>query len=526
DRHPQHHPPAGHAPAGAQPDLGARPDLDRPADGRARRDHRQHRAPVHPEGPGDQRRQPLLDRDGLRPRLRQPAAPGRAAGRPLRPPPGLHRRPGRLRRGLAPRRPGDQRGAPAGRSRPPGTGRRPRLARRPGPHHHDLPRRQGAQPRLRRVRRDVGRRGGRRSHPGRLADRPRPAARDRRLAPDLPHQRPDRDRRRPAVAEVPQRVGVAPRPAGPAGRRDRHARPPRGRLRPLPRGHGGLDRHLDGRQPRRGRRAAGTLRRRREPGGAPAAAVPGLHQPHPRRELRGDVPRTRGDVRDVLLPEPVHPERHGVHPAQGRRRLPAVHARHRGRGRAGVQPGQPDRPSLHLRRGHPAGGRRPVRLLPAALRHLLPRGGGDGDLRRRPAAVHRPDGVRHGAHLRARHPHGRPPPPQPGLGHRLGCPEHRAAGRWGARSRGARDRRDADLHRPWRRAGEGGCGGRRPGASARGPAADAGGRPAADLHRGVDAGLPGRGDPDARGLGRDLGVPRRQARRARDLRPGGRARRL
>ena len=50
----------------------------------------------------------------------------------------------------------------------------------------------------------------------------------------------------------------------------------------------------------------------REPGRAPAAAVPRVPQPDPRQQLRGDVPGPGRDVRDVLLPEPLHPERHGL----------------------------------------------------------------------------------------------------------------------------------------------------------------------------------------------------------------------
>ena len=45
----------------------------------------------------------------------------------------------------------------------------------------------------------------------------------------------------------------------------------------------------------------------------------------------GDVPGPGRDVRDVLLPQPVHPERHGLQPDQGRRRVPAVLRGHRGR---------------------------------------------------------------------------------------------------------------------------------------------------------------------------------------------------
>ena len=60
-------------------------------------------------------RQPALGRHRLRPGLRQPAAARRPPRRPLRPPQGLHDRPGHLRRRLAARRPRHQRGPPAGR---------------------------------------------------------------------------------------------------------------------------------------------------------------------------------------------------------------------------------------------------------------------------------------------------------------------------------------------------------------------------------------------------------------------------
>ena len=94
---------------------------------------------------------------------------------------------------------------------------------------------------------------------------------------------------------------------------------------------------------------AGPARRvpaRREPGRAPAAADPGVRQPHPRGELRGDVLRPGRDVRDVLLPQPVHPERDGLQPDRGRRRVPAVLRRPGARRRHLVEPDQPDRPAL------------------------------------------------------------------------------------------------------------------------------------------------------------------------------------
>ncbi len=117
------------------------------------------------------------------------------------------------------------------------------------------------------------------------------------------------------------------------------------------------------------RRDADRVHAGREPRRAPAAAVPGLPAPHPRRELRRDVPGAGGDVRDVLLPQPVHPERHGLQPDRGRPGVPAVLRRHRGRRRPDLQPDQPGRPALPGRGRHAAGRRRAVRVLPAALRH-------------------------------------------------------------------------------------------------------------------------------------------------------------
>ena len=81
----------------AAPGMGARAHLGGAADGGARRHHRQHRPAVHPARPGHLAGEPDLGRDRLRPRLRRPAAARRPARRPLRPPPGLHDRPHRLR---------------------------------------------------------------------------------------------------------------------------------------------------------------------------------------------------------------------------------------------------------------------------------------------------------------------------------------------------------------------------------------------------------------------------------------------
>ena len=105
----------------------------------------------------------------------------------------------------------------------------------------------------------------------------------------------------------------------------------------------------------------------------PLLPLADLHQPDPRGQLRGDVPGTGRDVRDVLLPEPAHPERHRLQPAARGRRVPAVRARHRRLGcRAGLQPDQPVRPALPGRCRHLAGGVGTLRVLPAAVRrHVL-----------------------------------------------------------------------------------------------------------------------------------------------------------
>ena len=131
------------------------------------------------------------------------------------------------------------------------------------------------------------------------------------------------------------RESEAHRPqARPPRRRARHPGSPRPGLRLQPCRRRRLDRPVDDRQPGRRRDPARRLHPRREPLRGPAAALPGVHAPHPRGVVRGDVPRPGRDVRDVLLPQPVHPERHGLQPDRGRRRVPALLRRHRGRRRA------------------------------------------------------------------------------------------------------------------------------------------------------------------------------------------------
>ena len=145
-----------------------------------------------------------------------------------------------LRRRLAARRPGHQRGAAARRPWPAGPRRRPGLAGGARPDHHDVPRRPGAQPRLRGVRRHVRRRRGGRPDPRRLADRHHLDL----VGLDIDGWRltlliniPIGLARRLPRAALPRRVRVAPRPARPPRRRHRHPGPARPGLRLQPRRH-------------------------------------------------------------------------------------------------------------------------------------------------------------------------------------------------------------------------------------------------------------------------------------------------
>ena len=76
----------------------------RPADGRARRDDREHRPAVRPARPRLLGRRPPVGDHRLRAGVRQPAAARRADRRPVRPQVDVHRRPARLRRGVGGRR--------------------------------------------------------------------------------------------------------------------------------------------------------------------------------------------------------------------------------------------------------------------------------------------------------------------------------------------------------------------------------------------------------------------------------------
>ena len=84
-------------------------------------------------------------------------------------------------------------------------------------------------------------------------------------------------------------------------------------------------------------RAAGRIRRDRA--ACAGAARPAEHLPHPLADgrERGDAARRVGDLRDVLLQLALHPARARLRAARGGARLPAVHGRDHGLGRAGVE---------------------------------------------------------------------------------------------------------------------------------------------------------------------------------------------
>lgn len=169
---------------------GPRLHRPRPADGRARRDHREHRAAQGPGGPRHIRRQQAVGHHGLRPRLRRAAALRRAHLRPVRPQAHLRHRSDRLRAGLRTRWCGGEPGPALRLPRAPGRLRCPPRARRPLAARRDVHRRQGARQGVRHLRchRRWWRRGrpAARRFPHRLAQ----------LALDLLRQHPVRDRRR------------------------------------------------------------------------------------------------------------------------------------------------------------------------------------------------------------------------------------------------------------------------------------------------------------------------------------------
>ncbi len=109
------------------------------------------------------------------------------------------------------------------------------------------------------------------------------------------------------------------------------------------------------------------VRDHRDSGEEPAAALPDLHEPDPGSQFRGDVPAAGSHVRDVLLPQPLHPAGHGLHPAQGWLRVPALLGGHRHCGGSGFQPDQPGGSALPGGLRDPVGGCGALRLLSTAV---------------------------------------------------------------------------------------------------------------------------------------------------------------
>ena len=237
--------------------------------------------------------------------------------------------------GLAPTRP-----LLLARPWPPGPRCRARLPRRPRPDHHDVPGRPGPQPRVRGVRRHVRRRCGRRPDPRWLAHRPRPEI----FGIDVDGWRLT------FLINVP--IGLVAAFLAPRFLTESESHPGELDVPGAVTGTLGLLGVVYGLtragEPARLGRHAG-----RSPASSPASLLLGRLRAHrvagsstrccpfrifPNRtragELRGDDARAGGDVRDVLLPQPVHPARHGLQPAAHRLRVPAVLLRHRDRRRS------------------------------------------------------------------------------------------------------------------------------------------------------------------------------------------------
>ena len=195
--------------------MGADRARRRPADDRARRVDREHRAPLGAGGPRDQQRRPAVGRHGLHAGLRRPAAARRPDRRLHGSQAHVHHRPARVRRRLRPRWPGRQPGAAVRGPRTPGRVRRTDGPGRPVPGDRHVHRAQGARQGVRRVRCAGGR--WRRDR----ADRRRRADGVRLLALVPGRQRPGGDhrgaRRGPAGArEQGARRHAVRRPGGPA----------------------------------------------------------------------------------------------------------------------------------------------------------------------------------------------------------------------------------------------------------------------------------------------------------------------
>ena len=174
--------------------------LPRPVHGRARRDRRERRSPLHSARAALLRLEPPVGRQRVHAHLRRLPAARRPRGRPARSQAAVRGRGDRVQRRLAAQRPrADVRDADR-RPGAPGPRGRARLPRRALDHHDDIHRAGGAHQGARRLERDRGRR--RRGRPA-----PRRRAHPARLvAVDLHRQRPGRDRDAGADAALHPRV--------------------------------------------------------------------------------------------------------------------------------------------------------------------------------------------------------------------------------------------------------------------------------------------------------------------------------
>ena len=351
---------AGEEPSPRQALAHPRRDRAGPADGRPRRDDREHRPALRPGRPGLLRRQPPVGHHGLRAGIRIPAAARWADQRPDRAQVDVHHRPARVRRGV---RPGGSRSEFRGPDRSagtPGSVRRVARARGALDPHDDLHEPHRARQGVRRLRRPRRQRGSHRPAPGRSPYRGLLMAGDDVREPRL------------RTAGGRRRLG-APGESAPGGsrphRRARRDRRHRRALRPGVRVHdgraGGLGGAGDDRSARRVRPGPRRIRPDRAAGGEPAAAASGGGRPQSRWRLpRGRSVRHR-DVRRVPVPDVL---------PSGEPRLLADS------GRAGIPP---DGGDDHARLGDL------VLAAAAALRASATGAHGHGDRRSRPRIPHR-----------------------------------------------------------------------------------------------------------------------------------------
>ena len=261
-------------------------------------------------------------------RLRGLPAPGRTCGRHPRPQAHVHRRARRVHVGVAPRGARVERALADRRPRHSGPRRGDHRAGGAVDPHDDLRRRQGAQHRARRLGR--GRR---------LRSRSRRAARRRlhrppELGVDLLHQPPGRDHRAGARARAPRRE---PRPHRAGLRRPRcgarHRRPLGGGVRDHAGERLGLELRADDRRLRRGRRAAGRLRRPRDACRAPAHVVLDLPDQDGRGCEHRRVHPRHGAVLDVPDADALHAAGARLLAAEDGRRVHRRRRRRRSSGR-------------------------------------------------------------------------------------------------------------------------------------------------------------------------------------------------